>query len=909
MNGHDAPGCRDRQGFDPGDVTNDRENPPAQNAIRYRAGTHADFTARMLARIHRATIPDGPAAGQRPLARLTTRALEDPAIALIDAGATILDVLTFYQERIANEGFLHTATERRSVLELARAIGYELRPGLAAETFLAFQVDDADGTPRTAHVPGGTQVMSIPARDGELPQTFETTEDLDARAEWNTLRPRRVLPQRVDEETSRLYLAGTATGLAPGDLLLLVAEGAPRWLEVHTVETDSSAGHTRVDVAESPAKPTPPSGSLDRGKLDPNQEKLPLTRENVRDHIFTKLWNEVDLQAFLSWHGWPLADVLGHIDALREATFHASLPGLLALRERVGFFGHNAPRQELLPSNTAVRGRIFEKAWDGSEPSTIWQDSGGNVLSDADVFLERPVPGVVEGSWVVFSVRGGAGFIRQAYRVTQAFETSRSDYGISARVQALRLEPEETKHADFLTRTTTAYVRSEPLALAALPIVDDLVPGQTELWLDGMRPGLHPGKLMIVAGEEPGTADRWRTEVVTLSRVEHHGGYTRLVFESGLRHGYRRRTVELSGNVARASHGETVAGEVLGSGDGRATNQRFTLTRGPLSYLSARTPTGARSTLTVRVDGVEWQPVRTLYGHGPTERVYTVRHDDEGRATVHFGGGPSGARLPTGVENVTATYRTGTGMEGEVGADALRLLKTRPFGVRDVTNPLPATGAEDPESLDEARRNAPLTVLTLDRIVSLRDYEDFARAFAGVGKIRAASVWNGETEVVHLTVTSAGGGPVVEPLYDNLLAAIDRARDPLRKVELASFQPLYFFVEARLLIEPAFDRGEVEAAVRAALNETFGFSKRQFAHPVTAAEVVAAIHGVAGVVAVDLDALYGMAPDAAPPPSGSRLNAVLEARPARYEAESGRILPAELLLIHELGITLTPMTA
>ena len=60
------------------------------------------------------------AAGTRPLAALTTRAPDDPAIALLDAWATVADVLTFYQERIANEGFLRTATERRSVLELAR---------------------------------------------------------------------------------------------------------------------------------------------------------------------------------------------------------------------------------------------------------------------------------------------------------------------------------------------------------------------------------------------------------------------------------------------------------------------------------------------------------------------------------------------------------------------------------------------------------------------------------------------------------------------------------------------------------------------------------------------------------------------------------------------------------------------
>ena len=75
------------------------------------------------------------------LRALKTRERSDPAIALLDAWATVADVLTFYQERIANEGYLRTATERRSVLELARLVGYALRPGVAASVYLAYTLD------------------------------------------------------------------------------------------------------------------------------------------------------------------------------------------------------------------------------------------------------------------------------------------------------------------------------------------------------------------------------------------------------------------------------------------------------------------------------------------------------------------------------------------------------------------------------------------------------------------------------------------------------------------------------------------------------------------------------------------------------------------------------------------------
>src|SRR6266704_3457639 len=111
-------------------------NRPGLNALVYRIGTYGPFLQRLLDEIHSVTIPDGPNQGTQPLSVLTTRSLDDPSIALLDAWAIVADVLTFYQERIANEGYLRTATERRSVLELARAIAYELGPGVAAAAYL-----------------------------------------------------------------------------------------------------------------------------------------------------------------------------------------------------------------------------------------------------------------------------------------------------------------------------------------------------------------------------------------------------------------------------------------------------------------------------------------------------------------------------------------------------------------------------------------------------------------------------------------------------------------------------------------------------------------------------------------------------------------------------------------------------
>src|SRR3954471_13219681 len=159
MNELHADGCRCCQGLE---VLTPRviDNPPALPLVAYRTGTHGAFKETMLARLTRLM----------PAPRPDVRAEEDFTTALVDAFATVADVLTFYQERIANESYLRTAAERLSILYLARLIGYELRPGVAASTLLAFTVEDAPGAPQRATIDLGVKVQSVPG-PGEQPQT------------------------------------------------------------------------------------------------------------------------------------------------------------------------------------------------------------------------------------------------------------------------------------------------------------------------------------------------------------------------------------------------------------------------------------------------------------------------------------------------------------------------------------------------------------------------------------------------------------------------------------------------------------------------------------------------------------------------------------------------------------------
>ncbi|HYX40669.1 MAG TPA: hypothetical protein VE821_03170, partial [Pyrinomonadaceae bacterium] len=225
-------------------------NRPGLSAIAYRVGEHAQFRDTLVARLSAASYP--------ALKYLTTRDADDFSLALLDAWATVADVLTFYQERIANESYLRTATERLSILELARLVGYELRPGVAASTYLAFTINAAPnvtreqaaafGMPARTTIDVGVKVQSIPGPD-EKPQVFETVERIEARAEWNEIRPRLTRPQVLKADDTVIYFAGLANGLKKGDGLLITPdEGAASFRQIAEVETENDKQRTKVTL-------------------------------------------------------------------------------------------------------------------------------------------------------------------------------------------------------------------------------------------------------------------------------------------------------------------------------------------------------------------------------------------------------------------------------------------------------------------------------------------------------------------------------------------------------------------------------------------------------------------------------------------------------------------------------------
>jgi predicted phage baseplate assembly protein len=307
--------------------------------------------------------------------------------------------------------------------------------------------------------------------------------------------------------------------------------------------------------------------------------------------------------------------------------------------------------------------------------------------------------------------------------------------------------------------------------------------------------------------------------------------------------------------------------------------------------VGADNETGAESALEVRINDILWHEAPTLYESGPNDRDYVLRIDEDGAGTIQFGDGRRGARLPTARDNVRATYRKGIGAAGNVGAGRLSQLLTRPLGLKSASNPLPASGGVDADSAENARRNMPLGVRTLGRVVSVQDYEDYARAYTGIAKAQARVLNTRAGRTVFITVAGDGGVQPPAAALAKLLDALRKNGDPLVHCELGAYEKekATFRIALRIKRDPDHAREKVKSDVEAALRAAFSFDARDFGQITARSEIIAVAHGVEGVLGVDLDRFY----------RGATVSLEKRLVPAGATVDAeGNTVPAELLLLN-----------
>lgn len=193
----------------------------------------------------------------------------------------------------------------------------------------------------------------------------------------------------------------------------------------------------------------------------------------------------------------------------------------------------------------------------------------------------------------------------------------------------------------------------------------------------------------------------------------------------------------LTFNAATATNARTETAVVLGVADGRP-GQTFQLPHtnlldGSLTLAIQEDPTPGANLVT-------WQPVDSLDGAGPFDRVYVL---DAEAGTVTFGDGRRGRiplLIPRGGNVIALGYRHGGGKAGEVAVGGVTVMETARAGLANVVNFVAATGGRDAETLDDAKVRARKDLSTRSRAVTADDFTWLATQTPAVRIARAIVV-------------------------------------------------------------------------------------------------------------------------------------------------------------------------
>lgn len=796
----------------------------------------------------------------------------------VELWAYLADILTFYQERIANEAYLGTASLRDSLLRLVGLIDYHPKPGAGASGLVAFTA--AKGS--SLIVPDGFRVGSKPL-PGRPAVVFETLAAVTASGDNSAIRLSTLSPD-VPFPQNTLILQGINNRLAVDDYVLAVenqgtAAEAAHLLQLSDVRVEKSTDTTAVvwqqEIGGGPYVQASKQVSVFAlrvmaapfGADAPPWNTLSATLTNSdQQHSGAPYPN--------NWDSPTLEETLfDRIRELRMAVSKINLGGVFDTPSEVLSGGAGGVS---LSAN-----QWFRVPAPGDGLKVLYLD---NVYKQLNYTQEKP-------GWAVLLTDG----VFQILHVTDARPSVKVAYTLSSKVTRLTFLEDVFTTLDipvFPLRNTIVLTGGELLTLKTdLPLAEEV--SEKELVLLGTQAQLQSGQTIVIKGNlfdattglATGTPAAESNVIDGPPRVDPVNNVTVVNLKNSLANQYARSTCTVLANVVEVTQGETVKDEVLGSSDGTVF-QSYALKKKPLTYLPSTDPEGlaaVKSTLRVIVNGVAWNEQPNLVESTPDAQDFTTTLDDTGQTTVVFGDGLNGARPPRGVNNIHAQYRKGLGSSGNLSSDAIQQLIDSVPNLQKVTNPLATSGGDDPDSPGQIRVAAPASLRTFSRAVSAADYAALALNFPGISKATACWILRDPATLlsiahpyVQLTVATADRTPIQGALLArNLRRFLDNHRDPNVLLRLQDYSPVYIEVTVQVEVDGRFPRHATLSQVQAALNPGenpdgtagyFAFDRLQFGQTIFLSELYAVVQSIAGVKDATITSLRRVGPGTAEAP-------------------------------------------
>lgn len=169
--------------------------------------------------------------------------------------------------------------------------------------------------------------------------------------------------------------------------------------------------------------------------------------------------------------------------------------------------------------------------------------------------------------------------------------------------------------------------------------------------------------------------------------------------------------------TALVEHGSTVTSDIIGTSNGQPY-QEFTLSYPNVIVDSLEVFVRTEHTIE------QWERVSNFIDSDRTSKTYMVEVLDNGFCKLTFGNGTSGMIPPAFDNGISANYRTGGGIDGNISLFTLTELPSKPAQIVETFNVEQVQIGSDAETIEQAKIHAPLSLRTLWRAVTLYDYEN-----------------------------------------------------------------------------------------------------------------------------------------------------------------------------------------
>ena len=781
-----------------------QDNRPALPRFNYRIGTYGSIREFLFYRIN--MTPE--------LQNWTHRAPDDPSVALLEGASILGDILTFYQETYANEAFLGTAQWRESIADLVRLLGYRLSPAVGGNAVFAFELKKDEPVVIPAGFPLKATLEKLPK-----PAEFETTEEIIAYPwlnRFNLYRPLEdgdVTPITTEFYTSYPEQLKEPINLKVGDRLL-VGDPQPSFFS----GWGGNVTNAEIVIVDSIREQHGRKYYTIKGKLKRNSNSPSLFVYRIGRTFHHFGYNGppkiVDISAAVTstatvnttagttstsstipYLNVPFARPVSTIGAFLNPTVSPSLGDIdFPIDSEAKDLPNNVPvliqasytypglfyiLGEPLPLQTTIRMisdvRTVAITWGGVSGTVSRLRLNAKLESAVGTNASMQIADALfhEVTSPLFTIK------RAKKETTETTGNILYFYGTAEQVKTLKDR-----------RIVLEYPDAEPEILTVTDVNATSAAGTEAI------PQLHP---------------------VTLSADIAYADFPN-----------DNPSVTVFGNLVDADEGKTLQETPIGSGNANLIFQNFKLPKAPLTYhiVPENTPSETPE-IEIYVGGRQWKQVDSLFGHGKDEQIYIVREDAEGNSWVQFGDGKTGARLTSGINNVTAAYRIGDGACGPLKVDTKVQASAKLKNLDKIGMPSDATGGAPPEDGENARYAAPGKVQSLGRIVSLKDFEAEAAALPGVASASAAWQLVGNVPAVIVTVLMETGRSTEIAAVRDTLNSYNTQRGAARHaIDVVLGKRMHVTATVQYVLKPTYRADLVEPAIRRALGVNFSKATR-----------------------------------------------------------------------------------